>query len=155
MSPRYIRLTLCAALTVLSAGAFALATTAAGATSTKPVRVQQRATARGKVLANSSGFTLYVFTRDGKNRDTCVKVRGCTGTWPVLKTSRNPVAGEGVRTSLLGTITLAHGVKQVTYAGRPLYGYVGDSSPGQTGYVGTPQFGGTWYAITAAGKLVK
>ncbi len=138
MSPSSIRLTSCGALAALSAVVFVLAATPAGATTTQPTRVQQHSTARGKVLANASGFTLYVFTRDGKNRDACVKVPRCTATWPVLKASGKPVAGKGLRASLLGTITLAHGVKQVTYGGRPLYGYVGDSSPGQTGYVGTP-----------------
>jgi predicted lipoprotein with Yx(FWY)xxD motif len=96
-----------------------------------------------------------VFTRDRRNHDACVRISGCTGTWPVFKTSGRPRAGKGVRGSLLGTITLAHGVKQVTYAGHPLYGYVGDSAPAQTDYVGTPEFGGTWYAISAAGKTIR
>ncbi len=107
------------------------------------------------ILATNSGFTLYMFTRDQKNRDTCVKVPGCASTWPVLKTSGKPVAGRGLRASLVGTITLGHGVKQVTYAGHPLYSYVGDTSPRQTEYVGAPQFGGTWDAMNAAGQLVK
>ncbi|MGI8429903.1 MAG: COG4315 family predicted lipoprotein [Solirubrobacteraceae bacterium] len=154
MSRSSIRPALCGTFAVLSVVAFGPASTPASAASSR-TRVQLRSTALGKVLANSHGFTLYVFTRDGINRDTCVKVRNCTRTWPELKTNRKPVAGRGLKASLLATITLGHGVKQVTYAGHPLYGYVGDSSPGQTGYVGTPEFGGTWYAINAAGKLVK
>jgi len=35
------------------------------------------------------------------------------------------------------------------------YGYVGDTSPAETAYVGVHQSGGTWYAINAAGKVVK
>ncbi len=155
MSRSSIRLMSCGAVAVLSAAVFVLPSSPAGAASSKPTRVQLRSTKLGKVLASRSGFTLYVFTRDMKNTDSCVKVRNCTGTWPVLRTSRKPIAGKGLKASRLGTITLAHGVKQVTYAGHPLYGYAFDSSPGQTEYVGTPQFGGTWYAINAAGKLVK
>jgi hypothetical protein len=58
--------------------------------------------------------------------------------------------GEGVATvnnSALG--------RQVTYAGHPLYLYSGDSSPADTSYVGVQQFGGKWYALNAAGHLVK
>ncbi len=80
---------------------------------------------------------------------------GCSTVWPVLKISGKPVPGKGLRVSLLGTITLARGLKQVTYAGHPLYGYVGDSAPGRTSYVGVLQSGGAWYAISAAGKIVK
>jgi predicted lipoprotein with Yx(FWY)xxD motif len=126
----------------------------AGATSGSTT-IQVRSTALGKALVNGSGFTVYVFTRDGRNRDTCIRISGCVGIWPVVRTTGAPSAGAGVRRSLLGTITLAHGVKQVTYAGHPLYRYSGDSSRGATDYVGASQFGGNWYAITAAGKLVK
>ena len=127
----------------------------ASAAGPRPAKVQLRSTSVGRVLANGSGFTLYVFTRDRKSMDSCVMISGCTSVWPVLKTGGKPVPGAGLKAGFLGTITLAHGVEQVTYAGRPLYGYIGDSGPGQTGYVGTPQFGGTWYAINAAGKLVR
>ncbi len=121
----------------------------------KPATIELRGTSLGKVVAAHNGFTLYVFTHDRRNRDTCVKISGCTGTWPVLKTSGRPRLGRGLKSSLLGTITLPHGVKQVSYAGHPLYLYSGDTGPGQTDYVGTPEFGGTWYAINAAGKVVK
>ncbi len=151
----FIRPTLCAGLAVLSVGAFVLASTPVSTASSKPTRVQLRSTALGRILATNSGFTLYVFTRDKKNRDACVKVPNCTRVWPVLKTSSRPVAGKGLRGSLLGTITLAQGIQQVTYAGHPLYGYVGDTSPAETAYVGISQSGGTWYAINAAGKVVK
>ncbi len=65
------------------------------------------------------------------------------------------VGGPGIKSSLLGTTTLKHGVKQVTYAGHPLYTYTGDSGPGQTSYVNVKQFGGRWPALNAAGNEVK
>ncbi len=116
-------------------------------------RVQVRPTGIGDVLVNGSGFTLYVFSRDGRNRDRCMSISGCRGAWPLDRTHGRPVAGRGARRSLLGTIKLAGGVTQVTYSGHPLYTYSGDSSPGQTGYVGAFQFGGTWRAIRASGRL--
>jgi predicted lipoprotein with Yx(FWY)xxD motif len=109
----------------------------------------------GKILVTGSGNTIFMFTHDKKNTDTCIKISGCTGTWPVLKAHAKPTAGSGIKSSLLGTITLAHGVKQVTYASHPLYTYAFSSGPGDTSYVGTPEFGGTWYAVSAAGKTVK
>ena len=54
-----------------------------------------------------------------------------------------------------GSDVLAHGVKQVTYAGHPLYVYSGDSGPHQTDYVGQVQFGGAWYAIGPGGHDVR
>ncbi len=109
----------------------------------------------GKILEANSGRTLYMFTKDGRSKDRCVSISACKGTWPPLTASSKPVAGPGVKSSLLGTIKLAHGVKQVTYAGHPLYTYSGDFMTGQTDYVGQPQFGGTWYAVNAAGGKVK
>jgi predicted lipoprotein with Yx(FWY)xxD motif len=118
-------------------------------------KVQVRTTGLGKVLVDGSGFTLYMFTRDTRNMDKCVKISMCTGTWPPYTTTGRPKAGTGVSASKLSTITLSGGRKQVTYAGHPLYGYAFASGPGDTSYVGTPEFGGTWDAINAAGHAVK
>jgi predicted lipoprotein with Yx(FWY)xxD motif len=127
---------------------------AAGA-SPRAAKVQVRHTALGNILANRRGLTLYVFSRDSRKHDSCMAISGCAGIWPVLKTGARPTAGSGVKRSLLGTITLPGGARQVTYAGHPLYTYIGDSGPGQTEYVGFDQFGGRWYAINASGRVVK
>jgi predicted lipoprotein with Yx(FWY)xxD motif len=124
-------------------------TAAAGAT------IKLRKTGRGTLLVNSRGFTLYSFSKDGKRINRCQKISGCTSSWPVVKTRGRPRAGHGVKRSKLGTIKLANGTTQVTYAGHPLYTYSGDSGPGKTSYVGVKAFGGTWYAINASGGTVK
>jgi predicted lipoprotein with Yx(FWY)xxD motif len=113
--------------------------------------VQLRHTSLGNILVDSSGRTLYLFTRDRGNKNSCVKVSGCSAAWPSLKASGRPTAGSGVRASLLSTTN----GNQVTYAGHPLYTYTGDSGPGKTSYVGFKSFGGTWYAINASGGTVK
>jgi len=74
--------------------------------------------------------------------------------WPALISSK-PTAGPGVKSSLLGTVKLTNGQRQVTYAGHPLYGYVADDAPGDTDYIGVSQFGGAWDALTASGGIVK
>jgi predicted lipoprotein with Yx(FWY)xxD motif len=134
---------------VLAAGAVAASGFTAAA------KVQVRRTSLGGVLADGRGFTLYVFSRDARSRDRCVAINGCTDVWPVLRTSASPRTGAGIKRSLLGTIKLPSGGRQVTYAGHPLYTYVGDSGPGQTEYVGLSQSGGRWFAINANGRIVR
>lgn len=121
----------------------------------KAAKVQLRSTSLGKILVNASGFTLYRFTKDPRNKNTCVKISGCASVWLGLSTSGKPTAGPGVKASLLSTITLHGGTKQVTYAGHPLYLYAPASERAETSYVGAVQFGGQWDAVNAAGNAVK
>jgi predicted lipoprotein with Yx(FWY)xxD motif len=123
--------------------------------SARRAALELRRTGVGTILVNARGFTLYAFTRDARNRDVCVKIQGCPGAWPAVTTGGWPIAGRGVHSRLIGTITLKGGVRQVTYAGHPLYTYVGDSGPGQTFYVGVSAFGGSWPAVNAAGSEVR
>ena len=140
----------------------ASASTVTGAQASRPTAIASRAakigvrhTSIGTILVSASGRTLYEFTRDHARSNSCVKIKECSAIWPSLATSGKPTAGPGVRASLLSTITLHGGAKQVTYAGHALYLYSGDSGPGETSYVGEKAFGGTWYAINAAGHIVK
>jgi len=121
----------------------------------KAAKLQVRSTSLGKILVNSAGFTVYRFTKDPRNKDTCVTTSGCAEVWPPLTTSGRPIAGAGVKASLLSTIKLSDGRKQVTYAGHPLYLYKSATERGETSYVGVSSFGGTWDAVNTAGKLVK
>jgi hypothetical protein len=43
----------------------------------------------------------------------------------------------------------------VTYAGHPLYTFVGDKRSGQTTGEGLTNFGAGWYVLTANGKRVE
>lgn len=135
---------------VLTGAAASLALASGG-----PAKLGLRKTTVGTILVNSRGFTLYAFTRDGRNHDACAQIKHCLSLWPVVATHGRPVAGKGVNPHLIGTITLRGGTRQVTYAGHPLYTYVADSGPGQTFYVNFSQFGGRWPAVNAAGREVK
>jgi predicted lipoprotein with Yx(FWY)xxD motif len=123
--------------------------------SVRRATLQLRNTNVGTILVNGRGFTLYAFTKDSRNGDACVNIRGCLGVWPAVTTVGKPVAGNGVKGSLIGTINVKGVGKQVTYAGHPLYRYVGDRGPGQTLYVNIFQFKGRWPALNAAGQEVK
>jgi predicted lipoprotein with Yx(FWY)xxD motif len=125
------------------------------ANTSRVAKVGLRRTSVGTILVSASGRTLYEFTRDRAHSNSCVKISGCSEIWPALTTSGKPTAGPGVRASLLSTIKLPGGAKQVTYAGHPLYRYSGDSGPGEISYVGEKAFGGNWYAINSSGRTVK
>jgi predicted lipoprotein with Yx(FWY)xxD motif len=127
---------------------------ATGAHAARGAKLKLRHTALGSILVNGGGHTVFAFTRDSPNHDRCAGTAGCTGIWPMITTSAAPTLGPGVKRSLVGTITVA-GSRQVTYAGHPLYTYIGDAGPGDTSYVGQSQFGGKWFALNAAGHIVK
>jgi hypothetical protein len=57
-------------------------------------------------------------------------------------------AGSGVKASKLGSIK-RHGVRQVTYRGKALYTYIGDSGPGQVNGNLTDAWG-KWTAVVTA-----
>jgi predicted lipoprotein with Yx(FWY)xxD motif len=132
-------------------GALAAVSAAAGS----QAKVNLHRTSAGRILVNSRGFTVYAFTRDTRHHDNCQKIARCLNLWPPVVSSGRPIAGRGVKQSLLGTITLKNGKHQVTYNGRPLYTYLGDTSPHSTFYIDFPQFGGRWPAMNATGKLVR
>lgn len=141
-----------------------------------PATVAVKSTAFGTVLVVGSGAnagcSLYVLTSDQLHRMTyglasfaCsdgpnVIGKPCdTVLWPALLTKGKPVAGTGVNAKLLGTVARTDvlsgkRVRQVTYAGLPLYRFFLDQSPGQT--AGANLFDpvtsppGTWYLVEPA-----
>ena len=138
----------------VSGAAVADAQSAAPAHASRASEVLLRHTSLGSILTTSSGFTLYEFTHDHGSENSCVKIHGCAQAWPALETSGQPTAGPGVKASLLSSIRIAGGARQVTYAGHPLYTYTADSR-GSTEYVGVSAFGGYWYALSASGHSIK
>jgi predicted lipoprotein with Yx(FWY)xxD motif len=144
-----------AALLTAAAGVTVAAVSSRAAVSasrTATVRLEQ--TGLTEILVDGSGHTLYLFTRDKHDKDSCAKVAGCLETWPALTTTRRPTAGANVRPSLLGTIELHGRVRQVTYAGHPLYTYARDFIQRSTFNIGADEYGGAWYAVNAAGEAV-
>ena len=69
----------------------------------------------------------------------------------MAKGTAKPTAGTGASSALVGTIKRGKGL-QVTYAGFPLYTYVGDAKAGQVKGEGTDK---TWYVVSTKGALVK
>jgi predicted lipoprotein with Yx(FWY)xxD motif len=107
-------------------------------------------TDRGMVLTNSLGQTLYLLTADSPTRSNCTSLV-CTTVWPPVLAAGGGTAGVGgVQQALLGSLHLPDGLVQVTYAGHPLYTYIGDNRVGETNGEGIKSFGGIWFALSAA-----
>ena len=79
----------------------------------------------GQVLTTSTGMALYTYGPDSKNHSACTAA--CATAWPAL-TVGPKVRPKGVKG--LGTFRRSSILFQVTYRGRPLYTYVGDTSAG-------------------------
>jgi len=116
-------------------------------------RVTLHQTKIGKVLATSSGRTLYLFMKDKNGRSACYGQ--CASYWPPLMKKGTLRAGAGVKASLLGTTKRKNGKRQVTYNHHPLYLYAGDTGAGQVSGQGLNFFGGKWYVLSAAGRAIK
>jgi predicted lipoprotein with Yx(FWY)xxD motif len=106
----------------------------------------------GRILVDGKGITLYDFVADKGTTSTCYGA--CAALWPPLVTGGKPVAGPGVRASLLGTTKRKDGKLEVTYNGHPLYYFVTDRKAGQTTGQGVDQFGAPWWVISPAGKEI-
>jgi predicted lipoprotein with Yx(FWY)xxD motif len=111
----------------------------------------------GTVLVDGQGLTLYLFVPDKQSgASTCYNA--CAQGWPPLLLPTGvttPVAGSGVKTSLLGTTQRTDGTTQVTYNKWPLYLWVGDSEPGQATGQGLNNLGGLWYVLAPDGSTIK
>ena len=114
--------------------------------------VQVRHSAYGPVLFSGSGRALYLFTSDRTRRSTCYG--GCARAWPPFYAHGRFAARGGARRGLLGTTRRRNGRRQVTYAGHPLYFYVGDPV-GQIRCQNVFEFGGTWLVVSPNGRAVR
>ncbi len=132
-----------AMLTAVAAAAFVPPAMAAGTT------VTARGSEFGTMLWGPKRQAIYIFQRDGRNRSRCYG--DCAELWPPVYTKGKPVAGRGVRSSLLGTTRRRDGRRQVTYAGKPLYYYAHETG-GQVRCHNVDLNGGLWWVIGPNGK---
>jgi predicted lipoprotein with Yx(FWY)xxD motif len=135
-----------------------LGTTTTASGSTPPFYEVRTGTVHGlgTVLVDGQGMTLYLFVPDRQSgSSTCYGP--CAQAWPPLDLPTGvtvPVAGAGVRSSLLGTTRRTDGTTQITYDKWPLYLWVNDSEPGQATGQGLDNLGGLWYVVSADGREI-
>ena len=79
--------------------------------------------AKGKVLTDGKGMTLYIFDRDSGGKSACNGQ--CATNWPPLMASADAKSmGEYT------IVTRDDGGKQWAYKGKPLYTWAKDTKPG-------------------------
>jgi predicted lipoprotein with Yx(FWY)xxD motif len=130
----------------------ALATLGLGASATPATagtKIIVRVSEFGRMLWGPDRQAIYVFERDGRKRSRCYGE--CAEAWPPVFAKGKPVAGRGVRRSLLGTTRRRGGRLQVTYRGRPLYFYAHEG-PGEVLCHNVDLNGGLWWVVGPAGK---
>lgn len=106
-------------------------------------RVVKEGHAAGRtVLTNNQGLTLYSLSVEKHGRFICTG--SCLSTWIplVVRPGVKPVGPVA-----LGTVKRPDGRRQVTFEGRPLYRFDGDSRKGQAKGEGFKDVG-TWHAAT-------
>ena len=136
------------AIVAAAAAAIALA----GGTTGAGTKVAIGKTGVGRILVDSKGISLYDFPPDKGTTSVCYGA--CAALWPPVLTHGKPVAGPGVRASLLGTTKRKDGKLEVTYNGHPLYYFVSDHRQGQFSGQGLNQFGDPWWVLSPAGKEI-
>lgn len=103
----------------------------------------------GDMLFDKRKQAIYIFERDEPGKSNCYDE--CAEAWPPVFTEGEPVAGEGVKASLLGTTERRDGKLQVTYDGKPLYFYVNEG-PNEVRCHNVQLNGGFWWVVGADGK---
>ncbi len=99
-------------------------------------------TAKGSVLTDNAGFSLYTFDND-KTATSSTCNAGCSSTWPpVTTTAAAAPSGITGATGAFTVFTRDDGTKQVAYNGKPLYRYAPDKAAGDTTGDGV---GGVWH----------
>ena len=109
----------------------------------------------GTVLVTGAGESLYTFSGDEfpfaatglqlncTGLNVAASGTPCTTAWPPL-TASSVIAKNGVRQRELGTVT-RDGVTQVTYFGKPLYGFVADKAANDVNGEDVSAFDGNWF----------
>jgi len=139
---------------VLLAVVVAAGVVAAGAmaASSHPTVKVMKTASLGKLLATSSGLTLYHYTDEKGGKIDCKGA--CAKLWPPLlvKAGAKPTLGPGLSAAKVGTVERPDGKTQVTYNGYALYRYAPDKKAGDV--KGQALFK-EWYVIAPTGKLIK
>ncbi|WP_163558951.1 hypothetical protein [Halomonas sp. NO4] len=109
----------------------------------------------GPYLTDPDGMSLYLFANDqpGAGSSTCDQT--CAIAWPPYATQEAPQAGEHVEAERLDTIEREDGTRQVTYAGWPLYYFIGDKAAGDALGQDVIHLGAHWFLVSPEGERIE
>ena len=134
-------------------GALVLATNAMSSGASARPALTTHGSAYGRILFDGNGYALYAFGKDEPGRSRCAGA--CAKRWPPYIVKVTPRAARGIKSGLLRTIRRGDGSREVTYAGRPLYRYIGDRRPLQVLCQNVNEFGGLWLVVRPNGTVVR
>jgi predicted lipoprotein with Yx(FWY)xxD motif len=117
----------------LLAVAIALASIS-GASAAPPAKTGT--TAKGAVLTDARGMSLYTFDKDAGGKSACNGP--CAANWPALKAEASDAAGDGYT-----VIARDDGSRQWAYKGKPLYTFAKDRKAGDI--TGDGFLNGVWH----------
>lgn len=118
-------------LMILALSGFAAGTAYAA----PPVKTMH--TAKGNILVDSHGMTLYTFDKDKGGKSVCNG--NCAKAWPPLEAS-----ADATPSGDWSIITRDDGSKQWAYKGEPVYTFRKDKKPGE---VTGDDFHNVWHVI--------
>jgi predicted lipoprotein with Yx(FWY)xxD motif len=104
-------------------------------------------TTAGNYLTDAKGMTLYYFTKDAADLNSCVG--GCLAAWPVYYADKLIVPA-GMDAADFGAFKRTDGAMQSTYKGWPLYYFAKDTKAGDTNGDGVNK---VWYVIQSPATL--
>lgn len=91
------------------------------------------------LVTTKSGMTVYTFDKDEAGKSNCDD--SCLAVWPAVSTA--DISGAGI-----GSVTRDDGTKQATFKDKPIYLFLGDTTPGAAN---GDKLGGVWHVVPAAG----
>ena len=141
---------LCTAAAAGASQALAAAPARSTAHAAAAATVSVRSSPYGKILVNSSGLTLYMYTHDTRHVSVCTEA--CARVWPPAIAAGTPTAAGGVSRAKLTTIKRSDHRTQLAYDGHPLYTFSEDTRKRQAG---GEDFLGAWFMLSPAGRPVK
>lgn len=117
----------------------------------------------GSYLVDANGRTLYIVVDESHEIVTCTGP--CAAAWPPFTLESLDGAGGdamgmadeamgSIDPDLVGTVAREDGTTQFTYAGHPLYYYVGDVNPGEVKCQAIERDGGIWYVLSPNGEII-
>jgi predicted lipoprotein with Yx(FWY)xxD motif len=99
----------------------------------------------GRILVTSKGFALYQWTQEKRHQIKCTG--SCAKAWPPLLVPAHASLATHIRGAMgtFGVIMRPDGTHQLTYQGKALYRYQGDTQPGEALCQGSEG----WYVFPA------
>ena len=120
----------------LSFSAFVAVALAAGAALAAEPATTTPPMAKSGMFVNAKGMTLYTFDKDTPGKSACNGP--CATNWPPV------LVADGAKGAGDWTIVMRDdGLKQWAYKGKPVYGWVKDTKPGDT--TGDGFMNGVWH----------